>query len=190
MKTSTTPSVSRFSKFARICLVACVSLVTLAAAPRAVAAAPNGAYKITGGTGSLTSEGFTIPIPKRFFQELAKQGGEIVVKNNKLQINRYTTAEVFEVILPGVGSILEEIKVTGPSSITLAPSGETFTGKTSQPILTTLIGVDGDDEDFTVKLTTNVTATVTGERITVTLRFSGGDKNAQLSGKITLRGKL
>lgn len=190
MKTTTTSSVSRFTKFARVCLAACVSLVTLSAAPRSMAAAPNGAYEIIGGSGSLSSSGQTITIPKQFFKELAKQGGDIVVKNNKLQINRYTTADVFEVILPGAGSIIEEVKVTGPSSITLTPTGESFAGKTTQPILTTLIGVDNDDEDFTVKLTTNVSATVTGNRITVTLRFSGGDKNAQVSGKITLRGKL
>ncbi len=190
MKTSINPPVSRFSKFARVCLAISGLLITLAAAPRAVAAAPNGAYELIGGKGSLSSEGKTITIPKLVFQEIVGQGGAIVIRNNKLQLNRNLTGDFFKVFLQTVGTKITKIKSTGPTSITLVASGESFTGRTTQPIRTTLTGTDDEGDSFNVSLTINVSVTVSGDRITVTTRFSGGDENEQISGNITLRGKL
>lgn len=171
------------------CLTALVFLVvTLGAAPVGEAQTPNGNYNISGGRGSLSSDGQTIVIPSRFLKEIGNQGGVIVVRKNRLLINRNGTADVLRAILAGVGTRIQSVKVTGPAFVQLSRSGPGFAGKTKVPIKTQMKGIDDSGDPFTVNLTTYVTATVMGRNIRLNTRFAGGNSEARVEGNITLNG--
>jgi hypothetical protein len=184
-------SISRVHHIGR-CFFSAVAFLSvfLVAAPEAVAAVPNGNYKLSGGRGSLSSGGKTIVIPQSFMRELANQSGMIVVRNNRLLINRNGTAEVLRSILSGVGTRIRSVKVTGPTFVPLRGSGQRYTGKTNTPIRTQMKGIDDTGDAFTVNLITHISATINGRQVTLTTRFSGGDSEAQVVGNITLIGKL
>lgn len=181
---------SRIVKLSRLAFTAVsLSVVSLAASPStAQVVGADGNYRVTGGSGSLSSGGETRKIPKSVFNTIIKeQSGGIVVKNQKLKINRDMAALLLQSIA-GNSSVITTSKVTGPSSITLVPTGSFFTGKTLQPIVAKFSGKDGG-EKFSVTVKTYANATVKADAVTLTTRFSATDGSDQVSGIITLVGK-
>ena len=190
MQTTSVARSSRLVKLTRFILAAIsVSVISLAALPStSLAAGADGVYRVTGGKGSFTGGGETSKIPKSVFNEIAKeQTAGIVVLNHKIMVNRKMTAALFKSLAEDSGITIHP-KVKGPSSLTLVPDGDHFTGKTLQPIITKFSGFD-EGEKFSVTLKTYITVTVKGDSLTLVTRFSGGDGSDKVSGTITLFGK-
>ena len=182
---------SRLAKFGRLIIAAIsASVISLAAAPSTShAAGADGVYRVTGGRGSFTGGGETVKIPKSVFNEITKeQSAGIVVKNQKIVINRKMTAALFKSLAEESGITINP-KVTGPSSITLTSDGGHFSGKTSRPIITKFVGFE-DGEKFSVTVKTQVSASVKGDSLTLVTRFTATDGSDEFSGAITLLGKL
>ena len=183
-----TPS-TLLGKFSRlICTATSVLGISLAALPSTTqAAGADGNYRVTSGKGSISINGKTQKIPKSVFDEItADQSAAMVVKSQKIRIERTLSASIFQSIAEESGVTLRA-KITGPSSITLRPVGTSFTGKTANPIITKLTGVYRDEKvSATVK--TNVSATVKANTLTLTTRFAAKIEGDNVSGVITLVG--
>jgi hypothetical protein len=181
--------VSPLLKLGRLMLIATsASVVSLAATPNtASAAGADGTYRLTGGSGFFKGAGETYKIPKSVFKDISKnQAAGIVVKKNKIKIDPNMTAALFQG-LADAGTTLNPT-VTGPTSLTLSPSGKNFSGQTNQPIVTKFTVTDaGKKSSVTVK--TYVSATVKGGALTLVTRFSATDGTEDASGAITLLGK-
>jgi hypothetical protein len=189
MKTSFLCVSSQLLKVGRLVLVAAsASLISLATTPNtASAAGADGTYRLTGGSGFLKAAGTTTEIPKSVFKNITKnQAAGIVVKKNKIKIDPNTTAAFFQ-SLADKGTTLNPT-VTGPTSLTLSPSGKNFSGQINQPIVTKFTVTD-DGKKSSVTIKTYVSATVKGGAITLVTRFSGSDGKDKASGAITLLGK-
>lgn len=183
----TSPTIlSRFSRL--ICAATSVLGISLAALPStSLAAGADGNYRVTGGKGSISINGQMQKIPKSVFNQItAEQAAGLVVKNQKIKVNRNLSAAFIQ-SLAKESDITLRAKVTGPSSITLAPAGSSFAGKTVRPIIAKLTGVDAG-EKISVTVTTNVDATVKASTLTLTTRFSATDGSDEISGVITLVG--
>ena len=181
---------SRLVKLSQLAVTAVsMSVISLAVLPStAQAAGADGIYRVTGGRGSLSSGGMTRPIPKSVFAQITKdQAAGIVVKNQKVKINRNIAAALLQ-SLAGDSAGNVDLKVTGPSSITLVATGDYFTGKTLQPIVAKFSG-ESDGETFSVTVKSNVNVAIKGDSVTLTTRFTATDGSEQLSGVITLTGK-
>lgn len=187
MNQLTAPSV--FRKFSQlICTAASVVSMSLAVFPStAQAAGADGNFRVTSGKGSITINGDTQQIPKSVFNEVIKdQSSAMVVRGQKLKINRNVAGDIVKALADE--GVFTDAKTTGPSSTTLKPVGNYFTGKNLQPIVTKLSGVyKGDKISVTAK--TNVSAKVVGKTLTLTTRFSATDGENGFSGVITLVGK-
>jgi hypothetical protein len=166
-----------------------MSVIALAAVPStALAVGVDGIYRVTGGSGSLSSDGQTKKIPKSVFDQITQdQSAGIVVKNQKLKINRMMTAALFQSLAAESGVTIDP-KVTGPSSITLVATGGYFAGKTLQPIVTKFSGND-HGEKFSVTAKTYINVAVKGNSLTLTTRFAAVDGADKISGTITLVGR-
>ncbi len=193
MNTLINSTSSHSSKCARFWLAAGVSLVTLSAAPRAVAAEPNGFYKVTGGQSLVETDSGTYKVPQKYLRELLLQCDPIKVGGNKLQM-KGDIVDCFHraLYLSVTDSSLahtDTTKVRNSPSITFKDSGGSFLGKANEPIRSIIVrSYEGDVPFFSLRLTTNVSAKVVGDKITVTFRSSGRNENYSYSGKIIIYG--
>ncbi len=188
-KTPTCFGGSRLASFSRLLLTtSCVSLVSFAAVPHAFAAAPNGNYEFTTASGSVKFDGKKINVSQRLIKKLAGVSNEeIMIENSTLKIRRKALISVVNNFADDF-DIDVETKVTGPTSVTLSKSGNTYTGKTPRPIVASF---DGSilGEDFSGELKTRVAATVRGRTLTVVITFDGDAIGSDFSGKLTVVGK-
>lgn len=183
------PSQSRFANFGRLMLAtSCVSLVSFAAVPQALAAGANGDYDFTSASGSVKYNGKKINISQSLVKKIAKvANGEITIKDNTLKIGKYSTAKIVE----DLGDDLDidvEASVKGPSSVVLTKSGNVYTGKTATPVVASF-DADFHGADFSGSLKSNVSATVKNNTLTIVITFSGGALDEDFSGKLTIVGK-
>jgi hypothetical protein len=166
----------------------CFSLVSLAAVPKSLAAGANGTYEFKRSGGSLKIEGDSFRLPQRLVKRLAGfTDGEATIRNNTLKINRNATTKIAEDI--GDDLYLDvDASVSGPTTVVLSKSGDSYTGKTARPIIASFEGgIFG--EDISGKLITKVSATVKGNTLTVVIRFSGNVEGEDFSGRLKLVGK-
>ncbi len=180
---------SRFASFGRLALTTlCVSLASFAAAPKALAAGANGTYEFKSASGTLKIDGDSFRVPQYLVKRLAGfSNGEVTIQNNTLKLNRNATARIVEKIGDELNLNIEA-SVSGPTTVVLSKSGDSYTGRTVRPIIAAF---DGDffGVDISGELITRVSATVTGDTLTVVIRFSGGVEGEDFSGKLTLVGK-
>jgi len=180
---------SRFASFGRLAMTTlCVSLVSFAAVPKALAAGANGTYEFKRSSGSLKIEGDSFRLPQYLVKRLAGYtNGELTIRNNTLKLNRNATARIVE----NIGDDLNldvEASVSGPTTVVLTKSGDSYTGKTAKPIIATFES-DLFGQNISGELITKVSATVKGDTLTVVIRFSGDVEGEDFSGKLTLVGK-
>ena len=83
---------------------------------------------------------------------------EITIANSMLQVRKNSLVSMVENFGDDIDVGLEA-KVSGPSSVALAKTGNTYTGNTSRPIVTSFEG-SFLEKDFSGKLNTRVAATV------------------------------
>jgi hypothetical protein len=183
------PAYSRLANFGRLMVAtSCVSLVSFAAVPQALAAGANGDYNFTSASGSVKYDGHKINIPQALVKKIAGfTHGEITIENNTLKFDKNYTGKIVE----DLGDDLDidiEASVKGPNNVVLAKSGTVYTGKTVTPVAASFEG-DFHGEDFSGKLKSNVTATVKNKTLTVVVTFSGGALGEDFSGKLTIVGK-
>jgi hypothetical protein len=179
----------RFASFSRLVMTTlCVSLVSFAAVPKALAAGANGTYDFKSSSGSLKIEGESYRLPQYLVKRLAGfTDGEATIRNNTLKINRNATTKIVEDI--GDDLYLDvDASVSGPTTVVLSKSGDSYTGKTAKPIIASFEG-DIFGEDISGKLITKVSATVKGDTLTVVIRFSGNVEGENFSGRLKLVGK-
>ena len=180
---------SRFASFGRLAVATlCVSLVSFAAVPKALAAGANGTYEFKSASGSLKIEGDSFRLPQYLVKRLAGfTNGEATIRNNTLKLNRNATARIVE----DIGDDLNldvQASVSGPTTVVLSKSGDSYTGKTTKPIIASFEG-DIFGADISGELITKVSATVKGNTLTVVIRFSGDVEGEEFSGRLTLVGK-
>ncbi|MES2658932.1 MAG: hypothetical protein V4689_09955 [Verrucomicrobiota bacterium] len=180
---------SRIANLGRLLLAAmCVSLVTVAAAPKALAAAPNGVYEFTSASGTVKFGDNTIDIPESAVKRIAGVvNGDITIQNKTLQLNRNATKK----IVKELGDELDfdvKVTVTGPTSVTLSKDVDIYIGSTEEPIVTSFEG-DFHGEDFSGELITDVTAKVKGKTLRLIITFSGETLGEEFSGKLVIVAK-
>ncbi len=167
----------------------CVSLVSFAAVPKALAGA-NGTYVFKEASGSLKIDGERFHLPQSLLKRIAGfVDGTVTIEDRTLTLRRKATGKIVENIADDVG-VDVDVEVNGPNRIVLVKSGDTFFGKTDGPIITTFEGklfADGlFDVDFSGELRTKVSAKVEGRTLTIVIRFSGDVEGEEFSGKVTL----
>ncbi len=184
-----TKGFSRIASFGRlVTATACVSLVSFAAVPKALAAGANGTYEFREADGSLKIDGDSFDLPESLLKRVAGfVDDEVTIKNNTLTLRKKSTAKIVEEVGDDFG-VDVEAEVSGPSKVVLVQSGAIYTGKTSSPIVTAfeaeILGAD-----FSGELLTKVSATVEGKTLTIVIRFNGDVEGEDFSGKVTLVAK-
>ncbi|MES2922392.1 MAG: hypothetical protein V4819_12640 [Verrucomicrobiota bacterium] len=180
---------SRFASFGRLMMATlCISLVSFAATPKALAAAPNGTYDLKDVSGTLKIDGDSFSLPDSLAKRLAGvSDGEITIEDNTLKLRKNVTGRIVEEVADDF-DIDVEVDVEGPNKVVLTKTGDTYSGKTASPIVATFEG-DVFSLDFSGELITKVAATVEGKTLTVVIRFSGEVEGEDFSGKITLIAK-
>jgi hypothetical protein len=192
MKTNTMTLPSnpiRFATFGRRALTTlCVSLVSFAAVPKALAAGADGTYKFKDASGSLKVGGEKFDVPDSLVKKLAGFTlGQVTIQDNTLKIRKYATAKIVE----NVGHDLDldiEASVKGSNKIVLNKSGSLYTGKSATPIVASFEG-DFHGASVSGDLITKVSATVNGNILTVVIKFSGEVIGEDFGGKLILIGK-
>ena len=180
---------SRFGSLGRLAMgTLCVSLVSFAAVPKTLAAAPNGTYEFRNASGSLKVDGDEFDLPQSLVKRLAGfADGEVTIENNTLTLRRNFTARIVEEVADDL-NIDVDVDVSGPSKVVLAKSGSVFTGRTSSPIVASFEG-EFFTADFSGELITKVAATVDGRTLTIVVRFSGVVEGEDFTGRVTLTAK-
>ncbi len=180
---------SRLAKVSRLLLATmCVSLVSFAATPKALAAAPNGVYEVTSVSGDVKFDDETIDLPQSVVKRIARVAeGDITIRNQTLRLNRNATSK----IVTTLGDDLDidvEASVSGPTSLAFTKSGDKYQGSTAEPIVTSFQG-DFNGAEFSGELITHVKATVKGKTLRIVLTFSGEALGDDFSGTITIIAK-
>lgn len=164
--------------------VVCATLVSLLA-PSAQAGAADGEYAFVSASGYLTGGGDTIELPQDVLQEIGPiQDGHMVIKNNKMQLNRKAATR----IIKGIGKELGiefETTLTGPSSLKLNKSGKVWIGSTSEPIVVTFAAtVEG--EEISGNLKTHFQAKLKGDKLTIKVPITGRLSGKKISGEVNI----
>ncbi|MEO5913489.1 MAG: hypothetical protein ABIS50_04600 [Luteolibacter sp.] len=186
---SRTPGTSRLAGFGRALLVtSCVSLVSFAAVPQALAAGADGEYKFTSIKGSLELVGGDANPPLSVVKKLAGVvNGNFTIQNNTLKFNRNATVDIVKNLTDDPKFTLTS-KVTGPTSLVLTKSGSTYGGELARPIVIKF-EANFNDQDLSGKLITDVAATVDGKKLKLVISFSGNMEGGPFSGQLILIGK-
>lgn len=180
---------SRFTNVGRLLLAtACVSLVSVAAAPKALAAQPNGVYEFKSASGSVKFDGDSISIPEWVVKRLAGVvNGEITIENRTLRISRNATAKIVNELGDDF-NVDVSTKVSGPTSVTFTKNDGVFKARTTSPVVASFEG-DAFGEDFSGELVTDVSATVEGKTLRVVIKFSGDAFTSNFSGRLVVIAK-
>lgn len=164
--------------------VVCATLVSFIT-PSALAGAADGDYAFVSASGNLKAGGDTLELPQDVLQEIgAIQNGKIVIKNNKIQLNRKAAAR----IINGIGKELGiefETTITGPTSLKLNKSGKSYVGSTSEPVVVTFAAtVDGEETSGNIK--TYFQAKLKGSKLTLKVPITGKLSGSKFSGELTI----
>jgi hypothetical protein len=185
---SITSGISKLARFCRAFRVTFyVSLIALAATPKALAAGADGTYRFTSIAGSLELVGDSVPPPLSVLEKLVGvANGNFTIRNNTLKFNRSATVDIVKSLTDDPDYTLTT-KVTGPTSLVLRRSGTAYQGEFVRPIVTSFEG-NFNDQDISGKLITNIAATVNGKKLKLIIKFSGNFEGGPFSGKLTLVG--
>jgi hypothetical protein len=166
----------------------CLSLVSFTAVPQAHAAKVNGSYDVKRTTGSVRFNGDEIDIPERLVRRIAGVvDGKITIRDRTLKIRKKGTVRIVEKLADEL-DVDVEVAVTGPSSVKLVKSGNTATGRTTRPVVTSF-EAEVFDLEFSGELITRVKATVERKTLKIVVRFSGEAEGEDFSGRVTIIAK-
>lgn len=164
--------------------VACATLVSLLA-PSAQAGAADGEYAFVSASGSLTGGGDTIELPQDVLQEIGPiQDGHIVIKNNKMQLNRKAALRIIKSIGKELG-IEFETTISGPTSLKLNKSGKAYIGSTSEPVVVTFAATV-ESEEISGNLKTDFQAKLKGDKLTIRVPITGRISGKKISGELNI----
>jgi hypothetical protein len=180
------PGLGRF-----LLAVLCAALVSFTAAPAALAAGIDGEYLFTRATGTITAGGETQELPQELVQQLAaSQSGGLVIKNNKITIDRKVVVRLLNKLKKEYGATVK-YKLTGPTSIKFNKHGKVFTANTSKPVVATFditIPMPEDPEPMKIKgnLKSDFDAKVKGKVLTLKVPISGKLMGKPVSAELTI----
>lgn len=140
---------------------ACAAFVTAFATPDATAGEADGVYQV-----KRISTSDSISIPQTLIAQTVSSNGTITITDNQITIQRKKWLNVlnhFNFVFNGGTS-----RITGPRSITLEPSGDSFVGSTSRPVVVQLTG-NFLGIDITMELRTTCRAKLTGDVLVLTM---------------------
>ncbi len=139
------------------------------ATPLAQAAPPNGVYKVTRVSGSVTVNNRVVEIPQGILQDAFAQNGRITIRDNRIPLYRARWANVLEQFNDlGLNGTLT---TSGPSSVLLKPTANGFAGRTPKPVRLELEG-DFIFTEVSLNMAMNFRAKVTGNTLTITSPIS------------------
>jgi len=177
---------SRLANFGRVLVAtSCVSLVSFATVPAALAGGANGTYEFKRAYGTLKYGGKSVDIPESIVRRIAGVvQGDVIIRNQKLKLNRNASAR----IIKNLGKDLDfsvETSVSGPASLELTKTGNSYSGETRRPIV---VSFDGNfhGEDFSGELVTGVTATLDNNKLKLVITFSGDALGDDFNGKVVV----
>lgn len=176
----------RFVGFIRFMLIAaCASLVSLSPVR---AAGADGEYKFVTASGSATVAGETVELDDEILQQLGGlQNGKIVIKNNKLQLNRKAAQKLINQLAEEFG-ITVETTITGPTHVPLKKNGKAYTGSTAKPLVLEFSAVF-EGQQISGNIKTFFDVKVKGKNLTLNVDVSGTALGGNLSGDITVKCK-
>lgn len=180
---------SRLRDAARVLLEwLCISWVSVFASTTALAGGPDGEYKFVSATGFVSFGGDTREIRQEVIKEVAAiQNGKIVIKDNRLQINRKAAAR----IIKQIGDELRigfETNITGPTYLKLHKTGKVYVGNSSRPVVVTFKGMVKDTK-FWGRVDAGFMARVKGRTLELTIPNSGSVLGHHLDILITVIGR-
>lgn len=174
----------RFFGFIRFMLIAaCASLASLSPVR---AAGADGEYKFVTASGSVSAAGQTVQLDDEILQQFAGlQNGKIVIKDNKVQLNRKAAQKLINQLAKDFGVTIET-SITGPTNVKLKKNGKAYTGSTSKPlVLEFSTTFEGQDISGNIKTLFNVK--VKGNNLTMNVDLSGTALGSKLTGDITIK---
>jgi uncharacterized protein YlzI (FlbEa/FlbD family) len=166
---SSSSSGFRSSPLGRLVLPVCAMLVSWTVTPLAHAAAPNGIYQYTSGSGEIKLSGQPFDLSRALLKKIgAVKNGSVTIKNGKLTLDREAARKIIQEIV----EITPEIAVQGPTSITFNKAGSSFLAKTPKPVVAKL-SADVSGEELKGVLRSRFDAKVTGRKLIITVTFGG-----------------
>ena len=186
--TVTSPA-SRLRDAPRLLLaLLCIFWVSVFASTNALAGGPDGEYKFVSATGFVSFGGETREIRQEVVKEVAViQNGKIVIKDNRLQINRKAAAR----IIKQIGDELRigfETNITGPTYLKLHKTGKAYVGNSSRPVVVTFKGMVNDTK-FWGRVDAGFMARAKGKTLELTIPISGSVLGHKLDILMTVVGK-
>ena len=186
-----TKGISRLANFGRLLLAtSCVSLVSFAAVPSALADGINGTYRFTSATGSLKLGDETYNISDSLAKRIVDVSeGKITIQEKTLQLNRSGVVKIIRNLADDF-NVDVDTSVKGPSTLVLNRiDTSTFRGETTRPIVVSFQREDGGSS-FSGELRTNVAATVKfRNNLRVVIKFSGDAFGQDFSGRLVIVAK-
>lgn len=185
MKPAIPPRLSVITGF--LMAVFCAALVSFIASPVALAGGADGEYMFTSATGTITANGETQELPQDLIQQFtATQTGGIVIKNNKLSLDRAALVKLIKKLTKEYGAEVD-YKISGPTSIKFTKHGKAFTASTSKPVAVTF-AISHPKLDQTIKgsLKSDFDARVKGRILTLKVPVSGKLMGKKVSAEMTI----
>jgi hypothetical protein len=163
----------------------CASLVSLSPV---LAAGADGEYKFVSASGSVTAAGETIQLDDEILQQFGGlQNGNIVIKDNKLQLNRKAAQKLIKQLADEIGAAVE-ISISGPTSVMLKKSGKAYTGSTNKPLVLEITASLGGRE-VTGNIKSLFGVKVKSENLSLKVTLNGTALGGKLTGDITIKCK-
>ena len=197
MKTKTPPSAISFqapkettaAAFFRgfgqyLLAIVCASLVSFTSLTPA-SAAVDGEYRFVSAEGSISADGETIVLPQDLLKEIgAIQNGRIIIKDNKIQLNRKAAAKIIKQIGDELG-IEFDITISGPTSLKLKKSGNIYIGSTTDPVVVAFETTYGG-KIISGNLKTYFNAKVKSTKLTLNVPITGKALGMKFKGDLTM----
>ncbi len=140
---------------------ACCALALTATLTQASAGEADGVYRI-----KRISTSDSLPVPKDLIANAVASNNRITVRDNKITIQRENWLDVLNhfnfAFFGGTATF------SGPKSLTLEPSGDSFSGKTTRPVVVRLTGSLLGTE-IKMDLRTTCRAKLIGNQLVLTL---------------------
>ncbi len=179
---------TRLSAFVGLLVaVFCAALVSFTSSPVALAGGADGEYLLTSISGTITMAGETEEIPQDLVQQFANlQSGGIVVKNNKINIDRKIAVRLINKLAKEYGADVD-YDLSGPTSLKLNKHGKIFTGSTSKPVEVSFkISHPSIDQVIKGSLKTDFDARVKGKVLTLHVPITGKIIGQKVSANLTV----
>lgn len=167
--------------------VFCAALVSFTSSPVALAGGADGEYLLTSVSGTITLAGETEEIPQDIVQQFANlQNGGIVVKNNKISIDRKIAVRLINKLAKQYGADVD-YDLSGPTSLKLNKNGKIFTGSTSKPVEVSFqISHPSIDQVIKGSLKADFDAKVKGKVLTLHVPITGKIIGKKVSADLTV----